>query len=119
MTLELIAHTPWRGIVYFQVHGESVAIESISTQFPNLTGMHFERLPLPAAFPKVNPDGDGEIFGCLQYILLDRVFVGIEDWGPPIAFLLWCVPREPTSFTHDCRFLSRVAGYYPGGGSRA
>ena len=90
--LDLIAHAPREEIVYFRAYGKPLAAEDISAQFPNLRGLHFERTPLPAAFPKANLDGDGETFRCLQYICLDRVAVsGGDGWEPLITFLLWRV----------------------------
>jgi len=88
--LDLIAHAPRDEIVYFRAHGKPLAVQDISTQFPNLKGLHFERTPLPAAFPKANHDGDGETFRCLQYICLDRVVVrGGDGWEPLVAFVLF------------------------------
>ena len=87
--LDLIAHVPREEVVHFRACGKSLTMGEISTQLPNLRGLHFERVPLPAAFSRAIPDGDGEIFRCLQYIFLDWVYVGSDGWGPLMAFLLW------------------------------
>ena len=87
--LDLIAHVPREEVIYFRAYGKPLAMEEISAQLPNLRGLHFERVPLPAAFPRAVPDGDGKTLRCLQYIFLDRVFVGNGDWGPLFTFLLW------------------------------
>jgi len=63
-------------------------MEEISTQWPNLRGLHFESVSLPITFPRANPDGE-EIFRCLRYLFLDRVFLVDGDWGPLTTFLLW------------------------------
>jgi len=89
MTLDLIAHVPREEIVYFRVCGKPPAMEEVSARLPNLRGLHFERTPISATFPKANIDGDGEIFRCLQYIYLDRAVVGGDGWRPLITFLLW------------------------------
>ena len=89
VTLDLIAHVPREEVVYLRAYGKPVAVDVISAQLPNLKGLHFERAPLPIIFPKANPDGDGEIFPSLQYILLDRVAVSRSDgWEPLVTFLL-------------------------------
>ena len=76
--LNLIAHAPREEIVYFRAYGKPLAMEDISAQFPNLKGLHFERTPLPTAFPNSNPNGDAETFRCLQYMtfLLGRTRSG-------------------------------------------
>ena len=79
--LDLIAHAPREEVVYFRVYDEPVAMEDISTQFPNLRGLHFEKTPLTAAFPKSNFDGDGGVFPSLEYVLLDWVYVDDGDWS--------------------------------------
>ena len=89
--LDLIARAPWEEVVYFRVYGEPVAMEDISTQFPNLRGLHFEKTPLAAAFPKSDFDRDGEIFPSLEYVLLDWVNTDDGDWSSLTTFLDWRV----------------------------
>jgi len=87
--VDLITHAPREGVTYFLASGRPLTVEKISTQLPNLRGLHFERVSLPIAFPRANPDGDVEIFRCLRYLFLDRVFLVDGDWGPLTTFLLW------------------------------
>jgi len=91
LILDLIAHTPQEEVVYFRVHDESVAMEAISTQFPNLRGLHFKETPLTVAFPASILDRGVEIFPSLEYILLDWVVVDGGDWSPLTTFLDWRV----------------------------
>ena len=83
----LITHVPREEIVHLRVHGKPLAVEDLSTQLPNLRGVHFEGTPLPAAFPTPNLGTGGEIFPSLQYVLLDWVVVDKGDWGPLKTFL--------------------------------
>ena len=85
--LDLIAHTPREDIIYLHSYGDPVAMGDVSTQLPNLRGLHFEGIPLYAAFPKSNLNGGGEIFPSLQYALLDPVVVNDGDWSPLTTFL--------------------------------
>ena len=86
--LDLISHLPREGVDHFRASGVPVTVEEISAQFPNLRGLHFGSVSLPAAFRRAIPDGHGEVFRHLQYIFLERVFVSSGDWGPLITFLL-------------------------------
>ena len=91
--LNLITYTPQEEVVYFLVCGKPVAMEDISIQLSNLRGLHFEKTPLTAAFPKSLLDRDGDIFPSLEYILLDSVVVDRGDWSPLTTFLDWRVSR--------------------------
>ena len=81
VALALITYTPREEIIYFQVCGETVDMEDIPTQLPNLKGLHFEGTPISAAFPISDLHRGEEIFRSLQYVLLDRVIVNDNDWA--------------------------------------
>lgn len=107
VALDLIAHIPREEIVYFRPYGKLLAMEGISTQLPNLKGLHFKRMPLLTALPRANFDEGGERFPCLQYIYLDRVVVSaVDTWGPLTTFLLW-----HTNLGRRLRSLAIVGSY--------
>jgi len=81
--LDLISHSPREDIIYFHAYGDRMVMEDISAQLPNLRGLHLDGMPLS------NLDGGGEIFPSLQYVLLDEVCLGDDDWGPLATFLDW------------------------------
>ena len=87
VTIDLIAHVPREEIVYLQTCGIPLAMGEISTQLPNLRGLHFVGTPLHTAFPESNLDMGDETFPSLRYVLLDRVIVDCGDWGPLTTFL--------------------------------
>ena len=47
MILDLITYTPREEIVRFHTYGEPVTMEDVSTQLPNLKGLHFEESYTP------------------------------------------------------------------------
>ncbi|KAF9646760.1 hypothetical protein BDM02DRAFT_3118158 [Thelephora ganbajun] len=87
LTFDLIAHAPQEDVVHFKTHGQPIAMEDVSAQFPNLKRLHFEETSLPAIFPISNLDRDGDIFPSLQHVFLDSVVVKDENWSPLTTFL--------------------------------
>ena len=87
-TLDLISHVPREEVVYFQTHGNPVAMEDASTQFPNVRALSLDAIHLPVAFPSPKPVGDRMIFPALGYVSLKGVLVNNGDWSPFINFLV-------------------------------
>ena len=85
--LDLIAHTPRDDVVHIEPMSGFVAVEDISTQFPNIRALKFGTgaVPLSTIFPE-SKMGEDEIPPSLQHI----EFHGYEDngdWSPLTAFL--------------------------------
>jgi len=85
--LELISHAPQEEIVYFQTHGNFVAMGNVYTKFPNLTTLSLAKIPLSSAFPKPNPGEDEGILRSLRYVSLRELVVDDGDWSPLATFL--------------------------------
>jgi len=87
VSLDLIAHIPPEDVVYFHGYRKPVDMKDLSAQLPNLRTLHFDRTPLPAAFPNPGLDRDGEIFPSLRHLFLDWVVVDCGDWSSLTTFL--------------------------------
>ena len=85
--LDLIAHFPRDEIVSFRSWDQPTTIQDVSAQFPNLRAIHSGSMPLPAAFPESNLDGDEVLLPSLQHVFLERPVVYGGDWSPLVAFL--------------------------------
>jgi len=85
--LDLIAHTPRDEIVYLHTRGEPVTTKDISAQMPNLRALRSTVIPLPAASPEPNLDGDEKILPSLQHIFLEELVIDSGDWSPLMTFL--------------------------------
>jgi len=85
--LDLVPYLPQDEVVYFRSWCERVAMESVSTRFPNLRTLHPGSIPLPNIFPGPNPGGNGNIPDSLQHIILEWPVVGGGDWSPLTNFL--------------------------------
>ena len=77
--LDLLAPTPREEVVYFCTSKEPVAMETISTHFPNIKALNFDGALLSTLS---NLGGDRETFPSLQRVYLDEVVVGDYDWSP-------------------------------------
>ena len=88
--LSLIAHTPRDEIVWFYSWGDSVPVEHLSANLPNIRTLQFREmsLPLSAVFRNSNPDGNKRILPSLQRLLLKDPITDGGDWGPLTTFLV-------------------------------
>ena len=98
MLLNIVAYFPREEIIYLRHWGKTLAAENISTQLPNLRGLHLYRTHLCSVFSKSNLNRCGQILSSLQCIWLDRVVVDDGDWSPLTTFLDRC-SSDGTGFT--------------------
>ena len=85
--LDFVAHVPQEEVVYLRLDRNPTATKEMSTKFPNISALRFERATLHVAFPNQPPDVDSEIFPSLQHLTLDEVAVRDSNWGPLTTFL--------------------------------
>ena len=86
--LDLLTYTPREEIAHFwSRHDSPLAIEDTHAQFPNVRVLSFYRVPLAVALPNPGLVGGGEIFPCLECVMLYYMAVDDGDWGPLTNFL--------------------------------
>lgn len=90
LTLNLIAHTPQKEIVYFRASRTLAAVEVLRLQMPNLKALDLFMVPLYATLvPSVSQDGsyiEERSPPSLQHPFLDHL-ANSFDWVPLIEFL--------------------------------